>query len=269
MLFALTGYSQRRKPKKSRQKAKTEKTITEKAPIDIPEKYRAIFLGTGPRFLNTDPGEIQVNYIDNSPSMDELSTTTVIEDGYTNLGIQLGFKWGRYKGISHALTIDVSVGDNFGGLFTYGLGYSIPKMINDRVLVIRPSVYVGFANYGFNVGSIENNAGFIQIEETQYTDPELDVLLRSQVLLYGPQLDAYYMFSDKIGAFFTLSYDIGSTNDRPTLEFSQPGGDKVTAVELEGDNPNVIYNGETLTSLPYNASGLRASLGISYVWNKY
>lgn len=237
--------------------------------IKIPKKYRAIHLGFGPRLLNTDPGTIVTSFTDDSPTMDMLETITDVKDNYLDPGFQVGYRFGKYQGLSHAITIDVNLGEHYGALFTYGLGYSFTQVISDRLFTIRPSAYVGFGNYGFGVGQLINNAAYIQIGETQYTDPSLDVLLKSQVFVVGPSIDLQYNMTTKFDIYINASYDIGSNNSRPKLEFTPTNGSGNTStLNIDSDNPNVTYNGDKLTSLPYDISGIRLSAGIAYVWKR-
>ena len=234
----------------------------------FPHKYRSIFLGFGPRTLNTDPGTITTSYIDESPSMDHLQTSVDVEDSYTRVGLQFGYKWGRYSGLSHSILFDIALGDNSGGLFSYSLGYNFLVEVNSTALLIRPAFYGGFGNYGFYIGEFENNSGYIEINGNIFTDKSLDVSLSSQVFIYGPEVDFMWMFNDFLDVFVNLNYDLKNTNSRPEVVFESLGGEgTTTSVDIDGENPIVTYNNEKLTSLPYDISGLRLTVGVSYVWN--
>lgn len=237
----------------------------------FPNKYRSFTLGFGPRTLNTTPGTILTSFIDNSPSMDNLSTTTIVEDQYNRVGFFLAFNFGKYKGLSHSVAFDVSLGKHQGGLFHYSLGYSLPMEVGENQLIIRPAMNVGFANYGFDVGDLQNNDVYIQIEETKYYDSSLELHLKSQTFIYGPALDFHFILKDKFKIFANVAYDIASSNSNPTLEFAPPSSsdnENTSSLNIDGNNPQVTYNNEKITSLPYEASGLRFSVGVGYTWSK-
>ncbi len=238
---------------------------------DFPEKYRSVFVGFGPRTLNTTPGTIKTVYTDESPSMDHLETQIEILDKYKKWGFQAGYKWGRYKGLSHSILFDISMGKNRGGVFTYSLGYNYPVKINTKALIIRAALFGGFGNFGFDIGQLENNAGYIEINGNKYYDKQLDVSLSSQVFLYGPELDLMFELSDHFEVFASFIYDIASKNSRPKINFvtTEKEDQDTASIDLGGDNPKVTYNGKELTSLPYEISGLRLTFGVSYVWNYY
>ena len=239
---------------------------------NFPRKYRSLFVGIGPRSFNTDPGTIITAYTDESPSMDHLETTVEVEDNYNKIGLQIGYKWGRYSGISNAVLFDISFGENQGGLVSYSFGYNFPMELGDGIFIFRPAFFAGFGNFGFDIGEIQNNAGYIEINGIQYYDSSLKVELSSQVVVYGPEVDFMWMFGGNFDAFLNVNYDLSGNNSRPEVKFSSTStGDDVstgTSIDIDNANLDISYNGEALTTLPYKISGLRLTLGLSYVWNR-
>lgn len=233
-------------------------------------RYRGITIGIGPRFVNTSEGILVTSFIDNSPAPDNLMSVTEIEDGYTNLGFSLGYKFGSYNGLAHDIDVDITFGNaGDGGMVTYGLGWNFPTMIGGKDLLIRPSLFAGFGNFGFDVGDLENNTGFIQIGETIYSEPALDVSLKSSVLIYGPAIDLVYKVADRVDVFISAHYDIGSDNrDTNVIFTSQVDNSNSSTLSLNDENPSVLYNEEELKSLPYEISGIRLQIGASYLWNR-
>lgn len=234
---------------------------------ELPEKYRAIFLGFGPRSLDTEPGTIASAYTDDSPSRDMFSGTFEVEDSYSRLGTNFGYKWGRYGGLSHKIMVDLSLGSNVGGLVTYGIGYNFSQIIGSSILTINPGIFGGFGNYGFGIGAITNNAIYIQVGNTEFYDTEVDLNLKSQLFVYGPEVTVDYVFTDHLSAWLNAAYDIASDNTRPTLEFM--GSQASASIDLDNENLTVTYDNAPLETLPYEASGLRMTAGITYVWNRY
>lgn len=238
---------------------------------NTPHKYRGIYLGFGPRVLNADPGTIVLDFVDDSPSMDNIQTITDVKDSYLSVGVQLGFEWGRYNGLSYDFDIDIATGGNTNGVINFSMGYTKSFESNDRILLIRPAIMAGFANYGFDLGDLENNAAYIQIGDRQFTGSHLDAKVRSQVTLWGPQLDAIYTLFPDVAVYFKAAYDVASANDRAKIEFQNPNdGSGFAEIDLNSNtaNPDVQYNGTKLIDLPYDASGLRMAVGVVYVWNK-
>lgn len=237
-------------------------------------KYRGFFLGLGPRFLDTDPGEITTNFVDDSPSMDNFNSVFTVKDGYTPIGIQFGYKWGRYQGISQDVLFDVSTGANGVLAFGYSIGYNIKTQIKGNTLLIRPAVQGLFSNTIFGLGEIQNNAAYIQIDDKQYFERELDVELRSQNVNLAAKVDLHYKILSRVDLFLKIAYDFSSENTNPSLRLSVPDrlrtdnspGD--SSLDIDSSNPNLTYNGEKLINLPYNPGGLRLTVGASYLWNR-
>jgi hypothetical protein len=236
-------------------------------PSYVPKYYRSVGIKFGPRWLNTDPGTINTMFADDSPATDFFNSSYDVKDNYFGLGIQLDYSWRRYNGLSHSIFVDLNVGENFGGLFEYSIGWSFTRDVG-RFLSIRPNIGLGFGNYGFKIGQIENRTGYIQVNETIFDDDFVDITLVSQVFLISPQLDVRYGLTENIFVTGQLSFDISSADSNAELRFKSPSGDGEATRKIEGDNPKVTLNDKKLTSLPYNAGGLRVSFGISYSWNR-
>jgi len=139
--------------------------------------------------------------------------------------------------------------------------------LESTILNINPSVFGGFANYGYGIVQIENNAAYIQVGSTQYFDQNVDLNLKSQLFVFGPEVTADWSLTDHINIWQNAAYDIASDNSRPTLEFM--GEMSTSELKIEDENPTVTYNGEPIESLPYEASGIRLSVGVSYLWHRY
>lgn len=238
---------------------------------ELPNKYRGFFIGYGPRTFDTEPGTILTSFVDNSPSMDNFSTMTEVLESYSKSAVQFGFKFGHYNGLSHSILVDLTFGDLNGGQLNYSLGYSKSKIVGNGILVIRPHIYGGFGNYGFDVGEIENNAGYIQINNTQYFDEYLNADLKSQVGVWGPGLDVYWMVHDHASVYLNVGLDITSDNSNPELRFTAPSGSDSpeSSLPIDTDNPNVTFQGDKLTKLPYKTGGLRIGIGAAFTWQKY
>ncbi len=239
---------------------------------ELPWKYRGLYLGAGPRVLTAEAGTINFNFIDNSPSMDNLSSSTLVEDSYNSVGVQFGFMWGKYKGLSYDVNFDISKTI----LFDFSLGYTFSMAKGYNSFSLRPAIMVGGANYHFDLGDLVNNAGYIQIGEREYYGEYLETKLSSQATVWGPQLDLFANFGEHFGAFAKFNLDIASSTNNSDINFINPSpGDGESSnfasisIDENTTNPDIEFNGEKLINLPYNSSGLRLSVGVVYFWNKF
>lgn len=239
------------------------------------QRYRSVFFGIGPRYLNTDPGLISTTYVDDSPSMDSFSAGFDVKDGYTQMALNFGYKGGGYRGTSHDYLFDVTLGTkNYTAKFGYSWGWNFLTKFKNGDLVIRPAAQVVIANTVFNMGEIQNNALYIQVGETQYYERELDVELRAQSITFAPRLDFTYVFADRWDFFLKAAYDVSTGNINPTMELSVPERLRTddspgpSSLDIDTANPLVTYKGEKLESLPYTTGGLRMTVGVSFLWNR-
>lgn len=239
------------------------------------QRYRGVFFGVGPRYLNTDPGVISTTYVDDSPSMDSFNAEFEVKDGYTQMALNFGYKGGRYRGTSHDYMFDVTLGTkNYTTKVGYSWGWNFLTKFKNSELVIRPAVQVVGVNTVFNLGTIQNNAAYIQVGETQYYERELKVELRGESVTFAPRLDFTYVFADRWDCFFKAAYDVPAANTNPAIKLSVPENLRSddspgpSSLDIDTANPLVTYQGEKLESLPYTTGGLRMTFGVSFLWNR-
>lgn len=239
------------------------------------KRYRGIFFGIGPRYLNTDAGTILTSFIDDSPSMDNFNSTFEVEDSYVQAALNFGYKGGRYRGTSHDYLIDVTLGTkNYTVKAAYSWGWNFLTKFKNSDLIIRPAIQGLIANTIFNLGELKNNDVYIQVGDKLYYERELDVELRAQSATIAPRLDFTYVFADRWDFYLKAAYDIPTGNINPTLELTVPeelrtsNSPSDSSFDIDGDNPMVTYEGRTLTELPYKTGGLRVTFGVSFLWNR-
>ncbi len=237
------------------------------------DKWRAVTLAFGTRGFASDPGTIVTSFVDDSPSMDSFSSTETIDDFQSRLGVLLSFNWGRMHGISHKVLFDVGLGNSESVHFGYGIAYTHPVEVGDKTMLIRAGLTAMIGNQRINLGRIQNNALFIQINQTQFFENELKVKLNADTYILRPQVEVYFPITDNIRIFANAGYDIGGqTSDAPSLWFEPVTGlsnDNSTTAEKElGSTASVTYNDESITELPYDLRGIRLNLGVAFYWEK-
>jgi hypothetical protein len=239
------------------------------------QRYRGIFFGIGPRYLNNDAGTIVTSYVDDSPSMDNFSTTLEVKEGYLQPALNFGYKGGNYRGPSHDYMMDVSLNTKrYAVKVAYSWGWNFLTKFKNSDLVIRPSIQGVIGNSVFNLGELRNNALYIQVEDTQYYERELNVELRAESVTVAPRIDFTYVFADRWDVYLRAAYDIPTGDINPRLVISVPEALRTenspgdSSLDIDGDNPTVTYQGRTLTNFPYTTGGLRVTFGVSFLWNR-
>lgn len=231
-------------------------------------------IGAGPRLLDTDPGMISMDFVDDSPSRDNLQSTVEVEDLYKRVGLNFEIGYAHPFNLSHALAVDLAVGKPGMWLFGYTLGFNQKfKIGKDSKLIVRPAAAAMLGGINFNLGKIQNNSAYIQIGNAQYFDNELNVSLLQDIFVYGPQLGLFYIFPNEIGINCTIDYDFNRERGLPVLNFTSTDrlnesdnapNDGRSRVSLD-DNNNVTidYKGNQIKKLPYKYGGFRISFAFS------
>lgn len=239
---------------------------------DLPNKYRAIVLGFGTRGISSTPGTIITSFVDDSPSADSFQSTEEIDDYQSRAGVQFGFHFGKFQGLSHSIFFDIAFGEAQGVALGYSLGYNFSVPAGNKYLHIRPNVTGLLGNTRILLGKIQNNAGYIQIGTTEFYDSELNVKLNGSTFLLRPGCDFMYDLTENISLFANASYDFGSQSGEPDLYFeslASAGDNQQTASKpLDSPSVNVTYNGDEVTELPFELGGLRFTIGAAFVWTK-
>lgn len=237
------------------------------------DKWRAVTLAFGARGFASDPGTIETNFVDDSPSMDSFSSIEEIDDFQNRWGGLLSFTFGRMHGISHKVIIDYVWGNSESAHFGYGIAYTHPIEVGSGTMLIRAGVTGMIGNQRISLGRIQNNAAFIQINQTQFFERELRVKLNADTYILRPQAEVFFPVSDNIRIFANLGYDIGGqTSEVPTLWFEPVNTlaeNSADSAEKDlGPTATVTYNDENITQLPYDVKGLRFSIGAAFYWEK-
>ncbi|MEL6986812.1 MAG: hypothetical protein AAGK97_03190 [Bacteroidota bacterium] len=236
---------------------------------DRTDKFRSISVFTGLRSFSSEPGTVISSYVDDSPSMDQFFGTETIDDYIHRIGFGFSYHWGRMKGLSHQLGMELVLGLSESVHLAYGIGYTIPIETKENVLLIRPALHGLIGNTRINLGLMENNAAYIQIGALQYFDEFIRVKLNTDTFIFRPKLDVLVPMGEHLRIFGSLGYDIGTqTGAAPTLWFETLAGESDTEVELEVGKAEVNYNGSLIESIPFGTDGPRISIGISYYWEK-
>lgn len=233
---------------------------------NTPRKYISFGLKYGPRTLKSEVGLLIVRFTDDSPSKKVNTIGLQTEKKYIENAFQLDFSWGRYKGISSSLMFDIMLGKNDGGLFGYSIGWNFPVVAGERIFLIRPGLIGMAGNFGYSFGKLSGIAIPMQINSSVFNE-EVEVSTSSQIIVYGPLTDFRFTITNNFHAVAQISYLFTSENKNVEINFKT----KNVSEKHDTDQKNnfVDFNGNIVNSLPYDASGLRLSIGLAYSFNRY
>ncbi|MDX2305655.1 MAG: hypothetical protein NW226_22805 [Microscillaceae bacterium] len=234
---------------------------------ELSDSYISIYLLGGVQPISTDGSNMSLSYIDESPSQDNLSVTKIIEEGNSGLGANLGVEFGNYKGWHGELSLSAAFGkaDRLGIDVGGGYNFSIGKRF-----VLRPVLGFSFGSAMFNMGDLNNNDLFIQINDTQFYDENVSVQLRAREYGLRPRADMLFRISNKINIRAYAAYFLGLGQGTPFLRFSgsnDGSGESTTLVEKENiTESNVTFSigDQQTTKLPIDFDGFQFGLGLSF-----
>ena len=233
------------------------------------EKFRNISLSAGLRSFFSDPGTVTTSYVDDSPSMDRFMGSLDLDKYINRVGFALNYNWGRKKGLSHQIGIEGVFGLSESAHVGYGIGFTIPIEFEYSTLLIRPAIHGLIGNNRINLGYLQNNAAYIEIQGTQIFDEQLQIKLNTDTYMLRPKVDFIIPIVNFLTAYVSLGYDFGGmTNEEPELWFESADGQTFTDIELEANKAEVTFNGEIIKTIPFDLNGPRISIGVSYYWEK-
>lgn len=233
------------------------------------EKFRNISLSAGLRSFFSDPGTVVTSYVDDSPSMDRFMGSLELDNYINRIGFALNYNWGRKKGLSHQLGMEAVFGLSESVHVGYGMGFTIPIEFEYSTLLIRPAFHALIGNNRINLGYLQNNAAYIQINNTQIFDEELKIKLNTDTYIFRPKVDFIIPIVNFLTAYVSLGYDFGgSTNAEPELWFETFEGQTFSDIKLEENKAEVTFDGNSIKTIPFDLNGPRISIGISYYWEK-
>jgi len=215
----------------------------------------------GVKLINSDTRTITLHYVDESPSMDNLSTNA---NQTGNLAFQLNFRFQDAKD------------DRNYHFFGEGQGYlgSINGLaLNCGILFrgkgkikIQPEMsgIIGFSQK--SIGEIKNNDVYIQVNNTRFKDyTDVQVSLRN--IYYGIKLGLSFSVNTGtnseigFGVNYQLSAKVGS------IVFSGKGQDGKSTSDTEGlgeKNVGFYVDGYKTDKIPYNPDGLELKIFYSF-----
>ncbi|MFZ4726198.1 MAG: hypothetical protein ACOYMD_12210 [Paludibacter sp.] len=213
----------------------------------------------GIKSTKTEPTTMTLWYVDESPSRDNIYKDIRYSGNYSaDLSLRI-----QENDINKNFNIFFEgqgyIGSILGFAFHCGYYYSGISEGNFR---IRPELSAMLGYCKKDIGTIENNSVYIQVNKTQFQDySNVGVSLQNLYAGLRPGISFSYKVGDisEIGLRinYQLSYKLG------TLNFSGTGQDGEHASESEdlgASNVGFYINGQKTANLPFNPDGLEIKL---------
>ena len=227
-----------------------------------------LYLGTRPTVIPT--AIIQLDYTDESPSRDNFSTVKSMTSINSSLSAEAGFSFGKRYRLNHEILFGVSLSEDAFRMYgTYGLGYNL-SFLQDR-FVLRPVANIAWGVTHFQLGEMENNAEYIEINDTRYYDDELNVILASRQFFASGRMELLVKITDNLGLSANVGYQQSLTNSKPFLKFIGRDTDQhdeeqrvAEKEKLSEANVSLELDNEGIDKIPLDLDGLFYGLGIYF-----
>ena len=220
------------------------------------------YLKLGYRRWNVFADEVYFHFIDDSPSQDNIENTIKLNKG--GVTIDLGLEWNLrkndfifgYKGYG---------GKVHGGMVNFGYAF---RIIDADKWMLRAGASFDWAWANINLGRIENNGLYIQINQQQFYDESISVRLKKNYTMFSPKLTADFpAVMEDIFLRFSLGYNLQLTSSsNETLYFTGYVGDEVVeeTKTLSLANKATFKADEVVVErVPIRFSGLFLSAGLA------
>ena len=228
--------------------------------------------GTKP--LKINELDVKLSYIDESPSPDYFSTDFSLEPSESVNYVSIGFMQDNFKEkFLMGLKADMFFKQMFGFNLDLCGGYLINASDNFK---FGPKVDVtlfGIANK--NIGKLQNNTGYIQVNDTEFYDDEVKVSFQNIWFGLKPSLFAIFNPTSAFHVFANVGYSLNAS--LVNIGFSGEGeveNENTSASEnLDADNVTFTINHPSGLEDPkkeakFGFNGLNFSFGVGINFNQ-
>ena len=228
--------------------------------------------GTKP--LKINELDVTLSYVDESPSPDYFDTRFSLESSESVNYFSIGFMQDNFKEkFLMGLKADIFFKQMFGFNLDLSGGYLINASDNFK---IGPKVDVtlfGVANK--NIGKLQNNTGYIQVNDTKFYDDEVKVSFQNIWFGLKPSLFAMFNPTSAFHVFANIGYSLNAS--LVNIGFSGEGeveNENTSASEnLDADNVTFTINHPSGLEDPkkeakFGFNGLNFSFGVGINFNQ-
>lgn len=215
--------------------------------------------------LKTSPGILSINYVDESPSQDNLKAKVPIsEANYVfNLGVFADIQYS--SGIFLRAGIEGSLGTIKSIEANFGIGYLLHSKPKYQLRLL------GLFSYGsawINLGELYQNDVYIEVNNTQFYSESVAIDLNRKHLLASPEFEVAIPFKKNKNVFMTMNagYQFPLNAKTSHLRFTglDINNEETSASEaITAKNVNLKLNDAPILSNFIGVKGLTLKIGVS------
>ncbi|MFT6334617.1 MAG: hypothetical protein ACI86M_001506 [Saprospiraceae bacterium] len=232
----------------------------------LTEKYSSFDVGLVAGTLNFTGSDLNLNFSENSIRELEYSFDKKLDAKHSYNAIKVGFKWGKYSGLSYSLFMHAALGDG-KNKFGMSVGYNYPIEVGIFDILIRPSIAFSGVNSTYEIGTTKIDTFGIVIDDTDYVDRTLNIAITNSTCYVTPKIETTFLIEQKFGISLSAAYDIPFNSSEQDIDFKAEDFDS-TSLPFDSEFHNFTVDGITPTGDIFTYHGIVYSLGISWYYNR-
>lgn len=221
----------------------------------------------GVKFLNFKNSNIQLSYLDESPSPDYFYSNTYVKESMVyNLSVTAdGFK--HLNSIYYDLTLNLFAGEHFlAGDLNVSAGYPL-YISKKKNITILPVFSAGYGLSGRSLGKLINHSIYIKVNNTRFMDySDVDVSLSRSYVSLRPAMNILFDLSKKFQIRLNAAYLFSIyTNNLVRFSGKDNSGNNVSDSEgLDEQNVSFTVNGNQTKESPIDIKGIEFRIGFGF-----
>lgn len=185
---------------------------------------------------------VYFRYVDESPSQDNIRSTFSVAQKTSAFCVRFGgeLNWDeKYFGSAGAeLALDNTQ--------TFAIHLGVGRIFPKKYFTLRPEIAIEFGSRGIGLGSIYNNAVYIQVNEQEFYSKTVSVSLEKSFFAVRPMIGIYKPLPFGSGDFAVsaqLGYNLAVNVGGMYLSFAGTDKEEKSASATESINANNVYLG--------------------------
>ncbi len=260
---AVNTFNSTSSPVQSKQNV-TVGTHTGYRPLSTSTVQSTIYIGMGLRPFKFNQQDVQFSYTDESPSKDYIYNEFRIKERSRALTLHGGFEYKYPSNWLWRINGEVYFGRARGGGGEFAIGYHVEAMPG---LSIRPALGLGFSQSTVTLGDIEQNALYIQVNDTKFYSESVRVSVSTPSLSLRPEVVISKELSNDFDLRLGMGYHINIARLGTYLQFSgddEIGNSVSDSKQLDEINGYLAVNYDQLEKSFARSSGFFVNLCLGF-----
>lgn len=218
--------------------------------------------------LKTSVGNLQISYVDESPSQDYIYSEVPIDKSKFGFNLGLSLDAQSASGFFIRLGIEGALNEIKEFEINFGLGF---ELISRERMKVRLLGMLSYGSAWINLGDIYQNDTYIEVNNTRFYSPSVAIDLNRRHFLGHPELEFAIPFKQNTSLEFFANIGYQFALKVKTMHLSFTGTDINTenadaSESIHANNLDLSLDGQSINSNIIGVTGISARFGISYTF---